>query len=481
MKMLINGEWLDAKSGKVIEIRNPSTNELIDTVPQGDAADIELAVEAAKRGALINRSIPALERCNYLHRTADLLDKHHDKLKSIIIAENGKTDHWADFEIDKTAEILRSLGERAKDPQGTTFPMDAMKGCAGQISMVYRQPRGVVGGIVPFNFPVETLGYKLGGALCAGNSIILKLPEDCPLALLYIGELLLEAGVPKEAFHMITGYGEEAGNAIVEHPEIPVISFTGSCEVGKIIMERSGKHLKHLALELGGNDPVIVCEDADVELVAKNLIMGRFTVGNGQACVADKRLIVNKAVEQELIKHCVAVAASMKVGDPSDPSVDIGPVINQRAAKNIQAMIDDAVAKGATVHFGGSHTGNFIDATVISGVKKGMQLYSDECFGPVVTIISCESDQEALEIANDSTYGLQGAVYSRDISKAFSLADEMEVGGVIINGSSCLRPGNFPYMPRKASGIGTDNMYNCYEEMSAGKAIVVCNAISKFN
>jgi len=480
MKMLINGAWVDAINGEEIEVLNPATGEKIDTIPRGRAEDIELSVQAAIKGYEINRRISARDRSAYLLKGADIIDSHHQEIKDILIAENGKSHYWADFEIDKTAEIIRTLADRAKDPQGKTYPMDAMKDCAGQIAMVYRQPRGVVAGIIPFNFPLEMMAYKLGGALCAGNSVILKLSEDCPLACLRIGELLLEAGVPKEVFHMVTGYGIEAGNPLVEHPDVPMITFTGSSAVGKHIMEHSAKYLKHLSLELGGNDPVIVCEDADLDLVARGLIKGRFTVGNGQACVADKRLIVDEKVVDELVARCVAVAKSMTVGNPADPRVDVGPVIHKKAADRIEAMIEDAVSKGAILQCGGRGEGNFILPTVITGVVKNMALYDEECFGPVVTMIACKDEDDGLRIANDSPYGLQGAVYSKDVSKALQLADMLEVGGVVINGSSCFRPGSVPYMPRKESGIGTDNMYNCYDEMTTGKAVVICNAIGRF-
>lgn len=481
MKMLINGIWCDAIDGETIDIFNPATGDKVDSVPMAKNSDVQIAVNAALQGYQINRRIPARERSEYLMTCADKIDAHHDEIRSVLIAENAKSHYWADFEIDKTSEIIRTLADRAKDPNGLTYPMDAMKGCAGQMAMVYRQPRGVVGGIIPFNFPLEMMAYKLGGALCAGNSVILKLSEDCPLACLKVGELLLETGAPKEAFHLITGYGHDAGIALVENPDVPVITFTGSSTVGKDIMKRAGKFLKHLSLELGGNDPVIVCADADLDLVATGLIKGRFTVGNGQACVADKRIIVDRSVEATLTAKCVAVAKSLKVGDPQDPTVDVGPVIHEKAAVKIQEMIEDAVGMGAVLHCGGRTDGNYIAPTVISGIVKGMRLYDEECFGPVVALISCKDENEGLCIANDSRYGLQAAVYSQNVTKALRLADELEVGGVVINGSSCFRPGNVPYMPRKESGIGTDNMYNCYEEMTTGKAVVVYNAIGKFD
>ncbi|MEA5013768.1 MAG: aldehyde dehydrogenase family protein [Candidatus Limiplasma sp.] len=480
MKNLINGQWVDAQDGRVIQVYNPATGALLDTVPRSGAADVNTAVAFAKQGYAVNRAIPSRERARYLHKLADLMERNHDELKDVMVAENGKSQHWAHFEVTKSTEIIRVLAERPKDPVGTTYPMDSMQDCAGMMAMMYRQPRGVVGGIIPFNFPLEMVAYKVGGALSAGNAIVVKLSEDCPLTCLKLGELMLQAGVPKEAFHLLVGYGEEAGMALVDHPDVPMITFTGSSAVGKIIMEHSAKYLKHLSLELGGNDPVIVCDDADLDAVAQGLIKGRFTVGNGQACVADKRLIVDHKVLGELTEKIVNMAAGLRMGDPADPGVDVGPVINARAAERIEAMIQDAVGKGAAVRFGGKRRDNFIEPTVLSGVTKGMALYDQECFGPVVTIMESHSDEEALFIANDSPYGLEGAVFTRDISRAMKLADAMEVGGVVVNASGCFRPGNVPYMPRKESGLGTDNMFNCYEEMTTGKAIVIQNATAQF-
>jgi acyl-CoA reductase-like NAD-dependent aldehyde dehydrogenase len=410
-----------------------------------------------------------------------LILQNLDSLVELMILENGKSYYWADFEIRKAAEIFDTLADRAKDPNGRTYPMDAMSGAVNQLAFEYRQPRGVVGGIIPFNFPVEMLAYKAGGALAAGNAIVVKLSEDCPLCCLRIGELLLEAGVPKESFHFVTGYGEEAGTALVEHKDVPVITFTGSSAVGRKIMERSAKYLKHLSLELGGNDPVIVFEDADLDIVANSLIKGRMTVGNGQACVADKRFIVQQIVYEKLLEKCVKVVKALKVGNPIDHQIDVGPVINAKSARRIEQMILDDAANGAKVLCGGIRFDEtFIQPAIVSNVTRDMRLAREECFGPVAPFIKFETEEEALDIANDSCYGLQGAIYTQDISRALRIADDMEVGGVVVNASSCFRPGNVPYMPRKMSGIGTDNMYNCYTEMTTGKAVVINNALNRF-
>jgi len=356
-----------------------------------------------------------------------------------------------------------------------------MDGCAGQMSMVYRQPRGIVGGIIPFNFPLEMLAYKVGGALAAGNSIVVKLSEDCPLTCLKAGKLFIEAGIPKESIHLIPGYGDNAGDALVTHPDVPMITFTGSSEVGKIIMERSAKFLKHLSLELGGNDPVIVFEDADLDSIAFNIVKGRMTVGNGQACVADKRFIVQEKVYDELIEKCKVVTEKLKMGDPIDPSVDVGPVITEAAAVKIEEQILSSLEGGAKIVIGGKRINKtFIEPTILKDVTRDMVIFREECFGPVAPFTKFTTEEEAIDLANDSVYGLQGAVYCRDISRALRVADEMEVGGVIVNGSSCFRPGNVPYMPRKKSGIGTDNMYNAYNENTQGKAIVIHGAINRF-
>jgi len=482
MKMLINGNWEDAILKGKIAVYNPSTHELIDEVPLGTKEDIYKAVEFAKKGYQINRSLPAKARYEYLVRAGNLILENLEDLRETMIIENGKSWSWADFEIKKSAEILITLADRAKDAQGTTYPMDAMDGCAGQLSMVYRQPRGIVGGIIPFNFPLEMLAYKVGGAMAAGNSIVVKLSEDCPLTCLKAGKLFLEAGIPKECFHFIPGYGDNAGDALVTHPDVPMITFTGSSAVGKIIMERSAKYLKHLSLELGGNDPVIVFEDADLDNIAFNIVKGRMTVGNGQACVADKRFIVQESVYEELIEKCKAVTEKLKLGNPMDPSVDVGPVNNEDAAIKIERQINESLAMGARIVIGGKRVNKtFIEPTIVRDVTSDMSLFKEECFGPVAPFIKFTTEEEAVALANDSIYGLQGAVYSKDISRALRVADDLDVGGVVVNGSSCFRPGNVPYMPRKQSGIGTDNMYNAYEENTQGKAIVIQGVISRFN
>ncbi|MGC9341151.1 MAG: aldehyde dehydrogenase family protein, partial [Bacteroidales bacterium] len=240
----------DSLSNETIDVYNPATHEFIDNVPSGKKEDIDRAVQIAKEGYRINRSLPGTARYKYLIKAGELILKNLAKLRTTMIEENGKSYSWADFEIRKTAEIFITIAARIKDPQGTTFPMDSMEGSESQMSMVYRQPRGVVGGIIPFNFPMEMLAYKIAGALAPGNSIVIKLSEDCPLTCLMTGELLMEAGIPKEAMHLVPGYGETAGVALVEHPDVPMITFTGSSAVGKNIMERSARYLKHLSLEL---------------------------------------------------------------------------------------------------------------------------------------------------------------------------------------------------------------------------------------
>ena len=475
MKMLIDGEWVNAADGRTIMIDNPATLEPIDEVPCATAEDVNRAVQCAREGFQINRRLPALQRHRYLVRAGELILEHAKELESLMIKENGKPHLWADFEIRKTAEIFTTVAERVKDPSGTTYPMDSMDGCATHMAMEYRQPIGVVGAIIPFNFPAEILAYKLAGALAGGNSVVAKLPEDCPLTCLRIGELLLEAGIPPKVFHLLPGYGDEAGEALVTHPDVPAISFTGSTEVGKRIMRKAAPYLKKLMLELGGSDPVLVFADADLDLVARNLVNGRMTVGNGQACVADKRFLVEKAVVDEFTELAKEVVSSLRMGDPSDPSVDVGPLIHERAAQRVESQIQDAVQKGAEVVTGGKRVNRtFIQPTVLARVTTEMDLMKTECFGPVAPVMSFESEEEALRVANDTCYGLQGAVYTRLIDRALRLADELEVGGVVINGSSCYRPGNIPFMPRKESGLGTDNLFHCMEELTTGKAVVVC-------
>jgi acyl-CoA reductase-like NAD-dependent aldehyde dehydrogenase len=474
MEMLINGVDTESVSGERIEIFNPATGELIDTVPRAKDEDVDIAVRAAKAGVRINSRVPAHQRYAYLSEAARLILAHLDELITLLVAENGKSQSWADFEIRKGAEVFQTLAERVKDPQGATYPMDSMFGAETGMSMLYKQPLGIVGAIVPFNFPVELMAYKLAGALAGGNAVVVKLPEDCPLVCLKIGKLLLEAGAPAAAFQLITGLGHESGAALVRHPDVSMISFTGSTEVGKDIASVAGAQLKKVSLELGGNDPVIVFEDADLAAVADTIVKGRMTVGNGQACVADKVWLVQDSVADKFGELAAQVAAGVTFGDPADPSVEVGPLITEKAADRVIAQVQEAVSQGARVLVGGEKFGACgVQPTVLIDVPRSADLIANECFGPVVPIVRFSTEQEAIEIANSSRYGLQGAVHTTDISRAMRVADQLEVGGVVVNGSSCFRPGNVPYMPRKESGVGRDNMFDAVDEMTVGKAIVI--------
>jgi acyl-CoA reductase-like NAD-dependent aldehyde dehydrogenase len=473
-KMLIAGEWVAALSGRALEVDNPATGAVLDTVPRAEAADVDLAVTSALAGAKENARLPAHERYRYLTAVADLILRDVEELTTLLVAENGKSRDWADFEVRKGAEVFRTIAERVKDPQGASYPMDSMYGAESAMSMIYKQPLGVIAAIVPFNFPVELLAYKVAGALAGGNGVVVKLPEDCPLTCLRIGELLLEAGAPATAFQLVTGLGDEAGAPLVRHPSTAMISFTGSTEVGRAIATEAGRQLKRVALELGGNDAVIVFDDADVRTAAEAIVRGRMTVGNGQACVADKVWLVHESIADDFAAAAAETAGRLRFGDPEDPTVDVGPLITKEAADRVLAQIDAAVEQGAKVVVGGTRFGERgVAPTVLTGVGRDSTLVTDECFGPVVPIVRFSTEQEAVEIANSSRYGLQGAVFTNDISRAMRVADQLEVGGVVVNGSSCFRPGNVPYMPRKESGLGADNMFHALEEMTAGKAVII--------
>lgn len=474
MRMLIDGHWTDASDGRVIAIDNPATGAHVDDVPRASRDDVDRAVAAARRGVRENSRIPAHERFRYLSETADRILARTDELAAMLVVENGKSWDWALFEVRKGAEVFRTIAERVKDPQGGSFPMDSMFGAESAMSMIYKQSLGVIGAIVPFNFPVELFAYKVAGALAGGNAVVVKLPEDCPLTCLTLAEILLESGAPGAALQVLTGYGEEAGRAIVEHPDVAMISFTGSTAVGKQIAATAGGQLKRVSLELGGNDPVIVFDDVDVEEVAEAIVKGRMTVGNGQACVADKVWLVHEDVAEAFEAAAVRVAERLRHGDPADHGVDVGPLISREAADRVLDQLARAQGEGARVLTGGTRFGERgIVPTVITDVPQDSTLVLNECFGPVVPIVRFRDEAEAVRVANSSKYGLQGAVFTNDISRAMRVADELDVGGVVVNGSSCFRPGNIPYMPRKESGLGADNMFHALDEMTAGKAVVI--------
>ena len=478
MKMLLGGKPVDSKTGRSYEIRNPATGELIDTVPQAGADDVALALAFARQGKVTMAALPAHRRSDILKRTADLIEQNFDSLLHLLVSENGKTLRQCRAELTTTQRLFVDFAEEAKRIKGHTLPMDNVPGLEHMIAYTVRQPVGIVVGIIPFNYPAELFAHKIPGAIASGASVIVKLPEQCPLTVLRIGELMFEAGLPPEGMQMITGFPKDLGDELMTSDDIRMISFTGSAAAAKVIASKAASSLKRLAFELGGTDAMIVLNDADLPAAAEAVVAGRLTNGAGQICCAVKRVLVQDTAYDEFLKLLVDRCGQIKMGDPTSEETDLGPLINSAAAEKAHQQVQASIEMGARCLTGGKRVSEtFYEPTVMVDVTGDMPIMKDEVFAPVAPVCSFKSIDEAVAMANDSIYGLQSSVFSNNLHNALSIAHRLEVGGVVINGAGSFRPGNVPFGGSKQSGIGRESIVDTVSEMSEEKTIVINNAL----
>lgn len=479
MKMLINGQRVDALSGRSFEVHNPATREVIDTVPQAGPDDVQLAIESALRGKGIMAALPAHRRSEILRTAGELIRERSEELTRLLTSENGKPIRQCRFEIGVTARLFMDFAEEAKRIRGHYLPMDNVPGLEQMVAYTVRHPVGIVVGIIPFNYPAELFAHKIPGALAAGSSVIVKLPEQCPLTVLRIGEILLEAGLPPEGMQMLTGYPQHMGDELLTHPDIRMISFTGSAAAAKLIACKTASTLKRLAFELGGTDAMIVLEDANLESAADAVIHGRLTNGAGQICCAAKRILVQESVYNQFLSLLMERVSKIKMGDPVSEETELGPLISPDAVKRAHAQVTKSIAMGAKCLTGGDTVGAaYYKPTVLVDVTPDMPVMSEEVFGPVAPIFPFGTADNAVRIANDSPYGLQSSVFSENLHNALSVAHRLEVGGVVINGSGAFRPGNVPFGGYKQSGIGRESIVETVLDMTEETTIVINHALA---
>jgi len=480
MKMLIDSQWVEASDSNWQEIRNPGTGDVIDRVPVATLQDAETALQAAQRGKEAMGRLPAHKRSAILFRIAEAMEANKSSLSELLARENGKPILQTREEVAAAIRIYRGFAEEAKRIFGRVVPMDAVPGQERHFAVTIRQPLGVVAAIVPFNYPVELCAHKDGAALAAGNAVIVKPPSDCPLTLLKIAALMEEAGLPRAAHQVITGPGELLGEFLARSPAIQMVTVTGSTEVGIKISQLAAQHLKKVHLELGGNDATIVCADADLEKAAEAVVLGRLARGNGQICCAVKRIFVDAQVYDRFAEILTEKAKVLKVGDQLEEDTDVGPLITEEAAKKVEAVINDAIKAGATLTAGGHRRNAFIEPTVLTDVPPQADLFRQETFGPVAPLVAFQNVEEAIKMANDTPYGLQAAVFTQDISRAFDIAYRLEAGGVIVNWSSAIRVESLPFGGIKMSGRGREGLHDTLDEMTEQKIILVHDALSVF-
>ena len=438
--------------------------------------DVDRAVANSKENLKSWAETPIYERARVFYRAADLLESHAEEIGHILTMEIAKDQKSAIFEVQRTADFLRYTADAGKGIAGEAISGDNFPGGSkNKISYVSRVPLGTVLAISPFNYPVNLSVTKVAPALISGNTVLLKPATQGSISALYLAGVMQEAGLPHGVLNTITGLGSEIGDYIVTHPGINFINFTGSTEVGRHISKLST--MVPLMLELGGKDAAIVLPDADLDFAADNIISGAYAY-SGQRCTAVKRILAQDSVADQLVPKLLSRIAKLQVGDPRDNAV-IVPLINTRAADFVMSLIDDAVAKGATVLTGGTRNGNLIQPTLIDHVTTDMRLAWEEPFGPVLPILRVKATQDAIDIANRSEYGLQSSVFTKNIHDAFFVAGQLEVGTVQINSKTERGPDHFPFLGVKASGMGTQGVKYAIEAMTRPKAVVFNLEVNK--
>ncbi|MFB9984614.1 aldehyde dehydrogenase family protein [Mesorhizobium kowhaii] len=458
-KMLIDGAWCDALSDRTFETRNPATGAVIGTVPLSDSSDIDLAVAAARRAfdGPWSRFKP-YERQVLLLKIADLMERRWEEIALSDTTDMGMPIVRTLANRNRVLGMLRFYAGMATSIHGHTIG-NSLPGDI--VSYTRKEPVGVVGAIIPWNAPTAASIWKIGPALAAGCTIVLKPSEEAPLTPLLIGALMMEAGVPPGVVNIVTGTGTEAGAPLAAHMDVDKIVFTGSTATGQSILRASAGNMKRVSLELGGKSPVIVCADADLERAVPIAAMSVFA-NSGQICIAGSRLFVERPIYEEFVERVSAYAAKLRIGDGADPETEIGPLISPRQLERVTGFIEDGTRQGAKLVTGGNRitegglgAGNFIAPSVFSGVTDDMRIAREEIFGPVISALPFDTLDEVVRRGNDTPYGLGAGVFTRDVGKAHQLANRLRAGSVWVNTYHAIDPA-VPFGGYKMSGYGRE-------------------------
>ncbi len=472
VKNIVNGEFYDSKSTELIEIKSPLDNSILGKVQAMSQEDVDFVMTNSKEAQKSWKKTTISKRADILYKTAELLLERKEEISKVLVMEIAKDEKSAISEVVRTADFLRFTADAAKSIEGESIPSDSFPGFdKRKISVVTREPLGVVLAISPFNYPVNLAASKIGPALMAGNSVVFKPATQGSLSGLLLAKAFKDAGIPDGVLNTITGKGSVIGDYCVEHKDVDFINFTGSSEIGKRISKLS--EMTPLLLELGGKDAAIVLEDADLDLAAKNIVAGAFSY-SGQRCTAVKRVLAVESIADELNKKIVEQISKLKVGNPLIvKDAQVVPLIDKKAADFVEKLMKDAENKGAKILVGGNREGNLIEPTLYDNVTLNMDIAWEEPFGPILPIIRVKDKDEAIEIANKSEYGLQSSVFTNNINDAFYIAQKLEVGTVQVNNKTERGPDHFPFLGVKSSGMGTQGIKYSIESMSRPKATVI--------
>ncbi len=451
--LFIAGRWTPSEHGATYHALNPYTGDVATRAAAAAVADVHSAVDAAQHAFGPWAALPPHVRRRYILAAADAVEARASELSAAITAEMGGPASWGTYNVKVLCEKLRfAAGAAYQGLTGESIPSDN----PGRTMMAIRKPAGVVASLVPWNAPVLLVGASVPAALVLGNTVVIKASEQTPRTHGLVAQCFADAGIPDGVVNLVTNAPEDAAevvDALIAHPHVRRIHFTGSTRVGRIIAEKAGRHLKRAVLELGGKAPFIVLADADLDRAVSAAAFGSFA-NAGQGCLSTERIIVDRAIAEEFCERLAAVAAEVAYGDPRKEGTVVGPVINQAAASRLLAMTQDAVAKGAECLAGGTADGRCVAPTVLKGVTPQMRVYHEESFGPIATVVIVDGPDEALRVANDNDYGLSSAIFSRDVTRALDLARRLNAGMSHINGTTLDDEAQIPFGGVKDSGYG---------------------------
>jgi phenylacetaldehyde dehydrogenase len=477
--LFIGGQWVPAVSGRTFNTPNPATGQTLATVAEADTADVDRAVSAARTafesGPWATTMTPA-QRGRILWRVGDLILEHAEELAELESLDNGKPRLQAQFaDVAIAADIFHYMAGWSTKLEGSTLSLSVPYAPGAEFhAYTLREPVGVVGQIIPWNFPLMMASWKLAPALACGNTCVLKPAEQTPLTALYLAELLVQAGLPDGVVNVLPGFGATAGAAIAAHPQVDKVAFTGSTEVGKLILQAAGGNLKKVTLELGGKAPNIVFADADLDLAVKGAADAIF-FNQGQVCCAGSRLYVESAIYDDVVAGVSEIARNLKVGDGTDPSTEMGPLVSAEQLDRVSNLVQSGLEAGASAAAGGTRrdgAGYFYEPTVLTQTRPDMRVVNEEIFGPVLVTDSFDTPENLVAKANDTIYGLSGGIWTRDVSKAHRFAKSVKAGTVWVNCFNILDSG-LPFGGYKQSGWGREMGHEVLDAYTQTKSVVV--------
>lgn len=474
-RMLINGKWMESsresagkRTANSIEIKAPFDGRIIGAIPEAGIEDVNDAIAAADT-AFRKRRLHPYERYEILLNTSRLIEEKKEEIARTLAEEAGKPIRDARIEVSRAVQTFLTSAEEARRVHGEAVPVEGSKGSENRIAFTIRVPVGPVCAISPFNFPLNLVAHKVGPAIAAGNTVVLKPSSLTPFTAIRLGEVMLEAGLPPGYLNIIFGSGKTVGEWLLADPRFALYTFTGSPSVGRHLRETIG--LRRAILELGSNSATIIHRDADIQRASHACVRAGFAYA-GQVCISLQRILVHRDIRAKFLDAFIPSVANLRMGNPLEEATDVGPMITEEAARKAEEWINEAVSKGAKLLTGGGRKGNMVRPTVLTEVDREMKVVCYETFAPVVTVQEYSTIEEAIDMVNDSEYGLQAGIFTSDIGTAFKAAKEVQVGGVMINDTSMYRVDPMPYGGVKQSGIGREGPKYAIEEMTDLKLIV---------